>query len=285
VPYGFVRGPHEQTLFYTSTDETDEQLTHALRVAHSLGMKVMLKPQLWVTRGEFTGTIRFDDPRVRAAWMRNYREFILHYARLAELEQFDLLSIGTELEGLTAYPDDWRRLIAEVRRVYRGPLTYAANWGHEFETISFWDALDYTGVNNYYPLASKPSARVEELLPGAERLAEWFGALSRKWHKPIVFTEVGYPSVRGGASEPWIESADLGVSVEEQAAAYEASFRAFAGRQWLRGMFWWKWPSSGRGGGPRDASYTPLGKPAEEVLRAWFTRLAGASQPASAQTR
>ncbi len=293
VPYGFARGAQEGAISYTGTDETDEELTQALHAAHSLGMKVMLKPQLWVGRGDFTGAIRFDDPSVRAAWMRHYREFILHYARLAELEQFDLLSVGTELEGLTAYPDDWRRLIAEVRRVYHGPITYAANWGHEFESLRFWDVLDYASVNNYYPLRSAPPAgsaaggappRAEDLLPGAQRLAERLEAVSRKWHKPILFTEVGYPSVRGGASEPWIEDASRGINLEEQAAAYEATFRAFSGRPWFRGMFWWKWPSSGRGGGPRDTSYTPLGKPAEEVVRAWFTRLASASKRASTQT-
>jgi len=280
VPYGFSRGPNEETISYTDTDETDEELTRALHVAHSLGMKVMLKPQLWVVRGEFTGTIRFDDPAARAAWMRNYREFILHYARLAELEQFDLLSIGTEFGGLTAYPDDWRKLIVEVRRVYLGPLTYAANWGPEFESLGFWDALDYLSVNNYYPLASTPSTRVEDLLPGAERLADRLEAVSRKWHKPILFTEVGYPSVRGGSNEPWAEGAGRGISLEEQAAAYEATFRAFSTRPWFRGMFWWKWPSSGRGGGPQDPSFTPLGKPAAEVLRAWFTQMAVRKPPA-----
>ena len=75
-----------------------------------------------------------------------------------------------------------------------------------------------------------------------------------------------------------------GVSLEEQAAAYEAIFRAFSGRPWFRGMFWWKWPSSGRGGGPHDASYAPLRKPAEEVLRTWFTPLAGTSNPPSVRT-
>ncbi len=66
----------------------------------------------------------------------------------------------------------------------------------------------------------------------------------------------------------------------EEFERVEATFRAFSGRPWFRGMFWWKWPSSGRGGGPHDASYTPLGKAAEEVMRAWFTRLAAASSAA-----
>ena len=279
VPYGFARGADNADLSYTGTDETDVDLAQGLHMAHDLGMKVMLKPQLWVSRGEFTGAIRFDNPALRADWMRRYREFILHYARLAELEGFDLFCIGNELEGLTPYAGDWRRLIADVRRVYHGPLTYAANWGREFESIRFWDALDYIGVNNYYPLAAQASARVEDLLPGAEQLATTLEAASRRWHKPILFTEVGYPSVRGGSSQPWIEDGTRGLSLPEQAAAYEATFRAFAGKPWFRGMFWWKWPSSGRGGGAEDASFTPLGKPAADVLRAWFTRLGNRADP------
>ncbi|HJY88292.1 MAG TPA: hypothetical protein VKE24_15775 [Candidatus Acidoferrales bacterium] len=285
VPYGFSRSTNEESISYTDSDETDEDLTQALYVAHGLGMKVMLKPQLWVLRGGYTGTLHFEDPAARGAWMRNYREFILHYARLAELERFDLLSIGTELEGLTPYQEEWRRLIADVRRVYHGPLTYAANWGREFESLGFWDALDYMGINDYYPLAAGPTTLVEELLPGAEKLAAKFEAMSLRWQKPILFTEVGYPSRRGGSSEPWVEDNGRPVSLEEQAAAYEATFRAFAGKPWLRGMFWWKWPSSGRGGGPLEVSYTPLRKPATEVVRAWFTRLAASTQQTPAPVR
>ncbi len=283
VPYGFSRGTNDPAIFYAGTDESDEQLSAGLYAAHHLGMKVMLKPHLWLGQIGYSGAIRFDDSATRALWMRNYREFILHYARLAELEHFDLLSIGNELEGVSSRQDDWRRLIADVRRVYHGPIAYACNWGGEFESLGFWDALDYISMNNYYPLREPHDAkaappRAEDLLPGANRLAEKLEAISRRWHKPILFTEVGYPSVRGGSSEPWKEDIARGVSVEEQAAAYEATFRAFMGRPWFRGMFWWKWPSNGRGGGPQDPSYTPLGKPAAEVVRAWFTRLAGAER-------
>src|SRR5207245_2894584 len=91
---------------------------------------------------------------------------------------------------------------------------------------------------------------------------------------PLLFSGVGYPSVRGGASQPWFEDRTRGLDLQEQAAAYEATFRAFCSRPWLRGMFWWKWPSNGLGGGQQDASYTPRRKPAEEIVRACFPRLA-----------
>ena len=287
VPYGFARGANDEALSYTATDETDADLAAALNEAHRLGMFVLLKPQLWVGRGGFTGHLRFDDAATREAWMRSYREFILHYARLAELEGFDLLSVGNELEGLTADEQSWRKLIADVRRVYHGPIVYASNWGREFDKIQFWDALDYISVNNYYPLrpaneAGGAAPRADELLAGADELANKLAAVSRRWRKPVLFTEVGYPSVRGGASEPWMEDARRGISLDEQAAAYEAVFRAFAGRPWFRGMFWWKWPSSGRGGGPLDFSYTPMGKPAEQILREWYLRIAAEQHAAEA---
>jgi hypothetical protein len=284
IPYGWMTDARDRTISFTGpqTDETDEELAELRRAAHALGMKAMLKPQIWVGGGVFTGRIQFDDPQERQDWFRSYRRFLLHYARLAEFEGFDLLCIGNELGGMTPHAEEWRALIGEVRRVYRGPITYAANWGEEFESLRFWDALDYAGLNNYYPLAEAPASRAEDLAVGAGRVAAVLDASYSRWRKPILFTEVGYPSVNGGAAQPWVQSAARGVNLEEQAAGYEAVFRAFVGRPWFRGLFWWKWPSHGRGGGPRDATFTPLGKPAAEVLRAWYTRLANHAAPGAA---
>jgi hypothetical protein len=233
----------------------------------------MLKPHVWVGGGAFTGNIRFDDPAHRAAWLASYRRMALHYARVAELEGFDLYCLGNELGGLTVHEEEWRDLIAAVRRVFRGPLTYAANWGEEFETLRFWDALDFIGLNNYYPLADEPGERVEALTARADVLAEKIATVQRRWQRPVIFTEVGFPSVLGGAVRTWTRTRTQVVSLEEQAAGYEATLRAFSGRPWLRGMFWWNWPSNGLGGGPQDSSFTPLGKPAAEVLRVWYTHM------------
>lgn len=86
---------------------------------------------------------------------------------------------------------------------------------------------------------------------------------------------------QSAAVRRWV--ADRSLSPTEQAAAYEAVFRAFSGRSRFRGMYWWQWPSSGRGGGPRDSSYTPMGKPAQQVVGAWFARLAERSRADSGQ--
>ena len=57
----------------------------------------------------------------------------------------------------------------------------------------------------------------------------------------------------------------------EQADCHETIFRAFFERPSFAGMFWWKWPFHGRSGGLTDASYTPVGKPAEAILRKWYS--------------
>ncbi len=278
IPYAGMRGINDPALTMTFADETDEELTQALYAAHRLGLKVMLKPQIWVGGGQFTGNLRIEEAPARARWFRSYREWIFHYARLAELEGFDLLCIGNELGGMTPYDAEWREIISGVRRIYHGPITYAANWGEEFETLRFWDAVDFAGLNNYYPLAAVPPAVVAELLPGAKAVLAKLTAFHLRWHKPILFTEIGYPSVRGGTVEPWVEDRRRGLAPAEQAAAYEAVFQTFVDKPWLYGMFWWKWHSSGRGGGPQDPGFTPMGKSAAGVLRAWYRKMADAER-------
>ena len=75
-----------------------------------------------------------------------------HHAELAARIQADIFCVGTELSKLSVYDAEWRRIIRDVRKIYKGPLTYAAVQGPEFENLRFWDALDYIGLNNYYPL-------------------------------------------------------------------------------------------------------------------------------------
>jgi hypothetical protein len=260
VPYAFTRAPREIRL-RTHTDESDDRVVRTVEAAQQLGLHILLKPQLWGPG--FTGDITFSDEADFARWFEQYRRWLLHYARLAELHQIDVLVIGTELGGLTRREAAWRRLIADIRRVYSGRLTYAANWGGEFETLPFWGALDYLGLNMYYPLAGPgETPRADSMR--VRRLVEKFAALAHKYNKKILFTEVGYHSTANAAAEPWAEDRER-LDLPLQAQCYRVIFEAFADQPWLAGLYWWKWPSDGRGS-PYDPSYSPLGKPALAVL-------------------
>ncbi|HVG09564.1 MAG TPA: hypothetical protein VNM67_17820 [Thermoanaerobaculia bacterium] len=267
VPYGFTRAPEETEVRWIGSDETDDRVTRTIREARRLGLATVLKPQLW-SRGRWTGDIVFTDDEAFRLWMASYRQFILHYARLAELERADLLVIGTELGGLTLPREaDWRALIREVRKAYSGPLTYAANWGQEFETLGFWDELDFLGVNFYYPLAA-PGEQPRAGSPRLKELERMLAEMSRKHRKPVLFTEVGYAASAAAAAEPWKEE-NAPLDPEMQARCYEVVFQAFYRKPWLAGLHWWKWPTPGRGS-MEDPSFSPLGKPALGVLEKWY---------------
>ena len=268
VPYAFTRAPDEASIRFR-TLETDTRLRRAARQARDLGLRVMLKPHIWAGR-RFHGSIAFESEERFEAWFGDYRRWMLHYARLAEMTRADILSIGNELAGLTVRESAWRSLVRDVRRIYRGPLTYGAHWESEVERIGFWDELDYIGVNFYYPIAAAGAAPRPDSpeIAAAARAVEEVGA---RFGKPVLFTEVGFPALATAAARPWEENGSA-LDPELQARCYEAWLEAFARAPNVKGMFWWKWPSHGRGS-PFDPSHRPLAKPALRVLRAWFARL------------
>ncbi|HYM12164.1 MAG TPA: hypothetical protein VEU62_15620 [Bryobacterales bacterium] len=266
IPYAFTRAPRDPRLLF-GTGERDDRVIRTIEQAKRLGLRVTLKPQLWAP--VFTGDIAFASDADFERWFSRYRRWLLHYARLAEICDADLLVIGNELGGVTGREAAWRALIADLRRVYSGPLTYAASWGPEAERLRFWDALDYIGVNMYYPLANpgetpRPdSSRLRELV---QKLA----TLSQKYNRPVLFTEAGYPARASAAARPWDESDGL-PDAAMQARCYTVLFEAFYDQPWFAGLYWWKWPSSGEGS-RFEISYSPLGKPALGVLARWYGR-------------
>jgi hypothetical protein len=266
IPYAFTRAPEETSIRFR-TDETDARVIRTIEQARHAGLRVMLKPHLW-GRG-FTGDMKFISDEDFETWWAGYRSWLLHFARMAELYNVELLTLGNELGGMTVRKQPWRDLIRDVRRIYGGDLTYASHWSGEFERVPFWDQLDYIGVNAYFPLAGPeetPSADSPRVAQIRSRLA----ALAGRFGKPVLFTEVGFPSMESGAAEPWTDRSGT-IDLSMQSDCYEVVFEAFAAEPWFAGTYWWKWPSHGRGG-PYDLSHRPNGKPAMEVLRSWFQR-------------
>ncbi len=259
VPYGFVRqGTPLVRLPGAGSWERDEGVVAVAQHARSLGLRVLLKPQIWVGGGGFPGSLDFAGPS-RRAFFDSYAMFVDHYARLAARCEAETFCVGTEFVRLSGETAEWRELIARARSQFRGKLTYASTQGPEFETLAFWDALDFIGLNSYYPLpdsldASSVAARVE--------------AVALRHRKPLLLTEAGFASLQAPHRQPWDET-PRPLSMTDQARCYEAIFRAFYNKSWCSGMYWWKVGTNGYGG-EADGSHTPWGKPAMDVLRRWY---------------
>jgi hypothetical protein len=223
--------------------------------AHRLGMRVMLKPHVWRLQG------RTPIPDAEAKlWLASYKPFIEHYAAFAARIHADSFCIGTELRGLTPHESEWRDIIARVRAIYRGPIVYAANHGEEFETLQFWDALDYIGIDNYYPLDDTYSAAT---------LVGKIEAVQAKFKKPVLFTEAGFGAHQHSHRAPWEDESDKPLDLAEQARSYEGLLNAVYSKPWFRGVYWWKVGTNGYGG-PENNSMTPWRKPAMDVVKRFY---------------
>ncbi|WP_161806955.1 glycoside hydrolase family 113 [Hymenobacter sp. AT01-02] len=262
--------------------EGDQGLLRTAQWARQRGIRTLLKPHLWLrTGGTWPGDVRMTSSADWQAWFVSYSAFMLHYAALAEQGHMEALCIGTELEhASTEHETEWRELIRQIRAVYHGPLTYAANWSGEFEKIRFWDALDFIGVQAYFPLSTTNHPDKQALLKAWAEPRRRLEAVQRRYHKPIVFTEVGYKTTPDAAIEPWKwpDRTALPATPDEatQAACYAAMFETFWPRPWLQGVFVWKWyPGLQADGSARRILTSPPSTSQQSVL--WRSGLANNS--------
>jgi sugar phosphate isomerase/epimerase len=260
VPYASQRADDPELRFPLRM-ERDELILATARMAHAEGLRVLLKPQIWVRGGgQYPGDLRYDDPAERARWFASYARLVEHYAKLATRADADMFCVGVEFAQLTPYEREWREIISLAQEHYDGPLVYAANFGTEFESIQFWDALDYIGLDNYYPLPENRST---------DEIARKIEGVHRRFAKPVLFTEAGFSTYEFSHRKPWEDRPGGALSPEAQARNVEALLHGFQGRPWLRGIFWWKVGTAGRGG-ESDGSHILWNKPAMNVIGKWF---------------
>ena len=244
----------------------------AIRDARAVGLAVTLFPIVRLsaprTPDEWRGTLA---PADRAAWWRSYGDKLLALARLGAREGATLLSVGSELSTLDGARDHaaFAALVARVRRIFHGRLMYSGNWDH-FRDVDSYDLVDVVGLCGYFALV-EPGAptTVEDLTRGWRDWRVELERFARARGRPIVFTELGYRSIRGAAAAPWDEGARGTVDLDEQRRAYAAFRRVWhdAPAWSFGGVYFWNWYGWG-GAGSR--SYTPRGKPALDELRAFF---------------
>jgi ppGpp synthetase/RelA/SpoT-type nucleotidyltranferase len=276
MPFGFIRDLSTPQIVFDSErqwfGETTKGAKQYIEMLKKNGIAVMVKPQIWVSRGAFTGTIIMA---TEAEWKElesEYEQFILAYAKLAQETKAPIFCIGTELEQFVANrPKYWSNLIKKIRKVYRGKLTYAANWD-EYKRTPFWEQLDYIGIDAYFPLSEAKTPSVDELREAWRPWKEKIKLLSQTLNRPVLFTEFGYRSMDYTAKKPWlVDRTEERVNLEAQVNSKEAIFSEFWSEDWFAGGYVWKWfIHHERSGGASDNRFTPQNKPAQQTLAKHF---------------
>ncbi|MCB0643011.1 MAG: hypothetical protein KDC44_15285 [Phaeodactylibacter sp.] len=279
IPYAFTRdgqpNVHYNAHKWQWWGERPEGCQRTVELAKAHHLKVMLKPQVYVP-GSWTGAIDFKEATDWEQWEADYEAYILPMADMAETIGVDLFCVGTEFKiGAVKRPEFWRKLIKKVRERYSGQLVYAANWD-EYQSITFWDELDYIGINAYFPLVNSATPSVKSLEQAWSPIAKQIKAFAQRVQKPVLFTEFGYLSVDGCAYNTWeLEGQinQLDINEQAQANALDALFGTFWHTSYWAGGFLWKWfpEMKGHEGYPAK-DYTPQGKLAEKNLKSWYLR-------------
>lgn len=251
--------------------ESMEGIAACAKMAHDQGMKIMIKPHLWVRDQGWPGDFDLVTPDAWAAWEEDYRQYILDFAQIADSMDVELFCIGTEVrQSVKQRPDFWRSLIRDVRKVYDGKLTYAANWDN-YHNVTFWADLDYIGVDGYFPLSKESKPTKAALLKGWKPIKKDLARLSQAENRPLLFTEYGYRSMTYGTGEHWnMNESDLVTDMWVQRTAYDAFYETFNSEPWYGGGFLWKWRiPHNRSGGNNDNEFTPQNKPVQDIIYQW----------------
>ncbi|MEZ4783141.1 MAG: glycoside hydrolase TIM-barrel-like domain-containing protein [Candidatus Kapaibacterium sp.] len=285
TPFGFQQGAKSAELVGFGPDDIPgtrdrsmklEDMAAEVDSAHKRGLRVMLKPHIWSNDfwngSEWHGSVDQKSAADHKTWWASYRKMILYYAEFAESAGIDSYCLGTELLQMTTkYPNEWRTLIADVRNVYKGQLTYAAHWDREWREITFWDALDYIGIGAYFPLKVSDSASINTLVEEWQPYRKKIDSIAQKFNRPVLFLEIGYRAVAGTWREPWLYTGGA-ESPDAQGKAFEALLQAFQNDKWFKGMYVWKTftdPNAARREG-EQTDFQFKGLSGEVVLKKWW---------------
>ena len=274
IPFAFSRQGQPQVRYNASRQwwgEREEGIVACIKMAHAQNMKVMLKPQLWLAGGEYSGYFKMETDTGWQRWEENYKNYLMHNAKIAQDNNVELLCIGTEMDATVKLRQEfWSTLIDSIKKIYKGKLTYAANWGC-FKEFTSWHKLDFIGIDAYFPLSNAVTPKVDELFNGWQPHFEDIKQFQKAEQKPIIFTEYGYRSIDKCAEQPWLSYNTADVNVEGQQNAYEALYKRFLPEPWFDGGFLWKWHvNDENAGGKNNSNYTPQNKPVEDVIKKWY---------------
>ena len=273
MPFGIGSGNTPDFNYGTGTwwGETWEGVALTTQMAHDKGMKVMIKPHLWFWNGTWQGHLTFGSEAEWQQFEDNYRTYVLSYAEIADSMQAEAFCIGVELRTFVAErPQFFADLITEVRAVYDGPLTYAANWD-DYRVFPHWDQLDMIGVDAYFPLSAEIEPTIEQMKTGYEPHLAILRHFADSTQKQIVFTEFGFRSMDQNCFEPWNTGSGNPVNELNQSRAYEATFQMLWPEEWFGGGFAWKWEADhANAGGPANNDFTPQNKAAESVIAGYY---------------
>ena len=269
----------------TDPNYTDSiaSLKSTIAEAKADGQQVMVRPLIDFLdpgidggmTGDFRGYFYPTTPTQVNNFFSSYQAILVQQANAAQQAGASVFSLGTEIDQLTGpqFATQWNSIITAVKAVFTGKLTYSADWddsqspwqyggapagtGNIETQVSFWNQLDYVGIDEYAPISDAANPTVTQLvagwedaptdpdvaaLTGGKSLIQYYEGVSADLSKPLFFTELGYEDATDAASSPSGTSTNV-VDQPLQTALYQAFETAWRaeGDTSLVGVNFWNW--------------------------------------------
>ncbi|MEM9752860.1 MAG: hypothetical protein AAF916_05685 [Planctomycetota bacterium] len=275
---------------------TDADLLSLIEHARKLGLHAVVCPRLAFTRPQRSQRLADLEPQHWETWWVSYAEGVTHYARLSARAGVDVFGLADGLDTALdprKHPgalNRWDALIADVRDNFTGPVVI---WAGSSRSIVTADALDLDWIGIRPILNFDQRELSSDRRRGDAMQRQWKALLleamdaAEKQRRPLAIAAVGLPSRPDGWNPPPYRPfapsfVDDGVA--SQSAVQSSALRGFL-QAWrdevpappgsgdparAAAVFFADWRLD-REGGPFDPSYAMQGKPAEAILRRYFS--------------
>lgn len=263
VPFGLQDTAQSETISYDLT-VGDDELIRMIDFLHKRGVSVALKPTVNCKNGTWRAHIAFFDIDVVCEpkwsnWFKSYSQFQCHFARIAEKTGCEMFIAGCEMVMSEHREQEWRGVIADIRKEYSGVVSYNTDKYQE-DHIEWWDAVDIISSSGYYPIDD------------FERQLDRIEKVVNRFNKPFFFAETGCMSVAGSSLVPNDWGVKGEISLTEQADWYVAMTKAVNARSFVEGVALWSWSPRlySDEQAAKHGGYEIYKKPAEAVVASFF---------------
>jgi hypothetical protein len=282
--YRMDTGHSNEVHRHPTSSPTEAALLENFRIARRLGLRVMFFPTINLRDEKENVTFWRGNiaPSDWDAWWASYTAFNLRLATLAQEGGVEWYSLGTEMASTHPFTERWCQLAKDVRQAFKGKLTYSVNFDSH-DSFEFGSCLDVIGMNTYDPIA-----KYDEYPTTAQINDAWWWIVAKartlraRFDRPVMITEVGYPSVAHAHVGPWDFRTGKPLDIPLQDHLLKGAFGVL--RHWSDGdaVFYYLYGenlgdrnpdgSLKEPGGLEDRTYAVWGKPAEATLREYFAR-------------
>jgi hypothetical protein len=260
----YTPSPERLALFLEEAARSKFRVTVRPVLDERLIMKV--DPKAW--RGNIA-------PPDRSAWFASYSQLLRPYATVAQKFGVAEFVVGVELNSLQA-SKHWTTLIADIRKVFRGELSYSVNFD-AFQKGLTTPRVDAVGVDAYFSVPVSDKASVETL---TEAWDAWIGRHASGSPEKLILHEVGIAAQNGAYRRPahWGDT-DVPLNLVVQKNWYQAICRTVENNS-LGGVYFWSMRIHANPGheDPKQGDRLSfVDRPAQDVIRDCYGRL-GLSQ-------